>query len=335
MEKRVILSIIAAAMLLGGCSNEADVPASDNTLFEKIDTNEQTASATEEGSEGEATTPEDLADEASKEDAPAQDTANAGTDEADGTDEASSTELAEDYSAQIKSEIEGAVSDSLSDELASVNEIYNKYDELRMNAPDQAAMNWLSQWGTLVWKEESLSLLSRLQEKDPDNYPSIFTEYQNWEKYVPSMAEKMSYLYVDGSIYSSVYAYNEAMRYKENAYSLASTLADIIGDVTFSFPDNTPCGYYGDYAGDSYLIITEGMEGGSYDVLVHIDDSKELRGYGTIEDGSDSDDILFTSEDGTVKGSISHFSLDATLSVTESDGSVVNAGESYSFTFKY
>lgn len=241
-----------------------------------------------------------------------------------------------DYSSQIKVEIDNAVADSLSDELRNINEIYNKYYEIEQNATDQAEMNEFSQWGVLVWKYESTSILERIKENDPANYDSILSEYENWEKYVPSMVEKMSDLYKNGSIYTTIYSYNEAMRYKQRAYNLANTLADITEDTTFTLPDSSMCGYYGDYTTNSYLIITEGMENNSYSVVVHIDDSKELRGYATLcEYPGDKEVLLFTSEDESVKGTIDYFEPDATFYVSETDGSVVGPEEAYTFRFKY
>ncbi len=249
-----------------------------------------------------------------------------------------STAAVTDYSEQITAEI-GTIaqnSASLRDELVSINALYDKYDELRMNAEDQASINELSVYGTMVWKGEAESLLDRIKEKAPDNYNDIYSEYEKWESFVPTMAERMSYLYVDGSIYPTIYSYNEAMRYKQKAYSLASALADITGDQAFGFPDSTRCGYYGDYESDSYLVITEGMESGSYNILIHIDDTKELRGWGEVEDAPDSDTyLLFTSDDETVKGFVEHSSLEAALYVTETDYSVVGPEGAYSFPLKY
>jgi hypothetical protein len=196
-------------------------------------------------------------------------------------------------------------------------------------------MNCLCQWETLVWEDEVTSLLDRLKEKDSDFYNNIYSEYENWLKYVPSMAEKMTYVYEGGSIYPTMYSYNEAMRFKREAYDLASTLADVTGDVAFSFPDNSPCGYYGDYAGDSYLLITEGMEGGSYAIKIHLDNSKELIGYGSTEDAPESEYISFVSDDGSVEGRIDCFALGASFYASVSDGAVVNTNETYEFSFKY
>ncbi len=226
---------------------------------------------------------------------------------------------------------------SLRDELVGANELYNKYDEPRLNAQDQTSMNELSKYGTMVWKSEAESLLKRIQEKDAKAFEEIKTEYDQWEKYVPVMAERMSYLYEDGSIYPMIVAYNEAMRYKEKAYSLASALADINKEEMFGYPDYTRCGYYGDYTTDSYLVITEGMESGSYAILIHIDDTKELRGWGVVEeDAPDTDTyLLFTSDDGTVKGNVGHSALEAALYVTETDYSVVGPEGAYTFPLKH
>ena len=245
---------------------------------------------------------------------------------------------AEDLAAQIRTEIEGITAGEapLSDELVRVNELYEKYDELRQNAADQTEMNSMCKWGTEVWKDETLSLLDRIKKLYPEKYDEIRSEYEKWEGYVPTMAERMSYKYKDGSIYPTVYAYNEAMRYKSKAYSLASTLADLSGDTDLHFPDHTRCGYYGDYAGDSYLIITEGMESGTYDILIHIDDEKELRGWGMVEDAPDSDTyLLFTSDDDSVKAYVSHSSLEASLYVKETDYSVIGPEGAYTFSNKY
>ncbi len=316
--KKQLLVMMAAAMLLGGCAGKAE--ADDATIFEK--TGEETQDSTG-------------AENAGAEDAAAQ-TANGESAAAESADaEAAGSD---DYMDTIKGEIDdiaGSASD-LSDELVKVNSLYDKYDEMRMNAEDQTSINLLSQWGTVVWKDETISLLDRISQSNSTQNKEIHDEYEKWEKYVPTMAERMSKTYEDGSIYTMIYNYNEAMRYKREAYVLASTLADLKGDTAFSFPDSTPYGYYGDYAGDSYLIITEGMESGSYDIVIHIDDSKELRGTGVDYESPESTEvIMFTSDDETVKGMIDFFALEASFYVTETDGAVIGPEGAYTFTFKY
>lgn len=319
--KKQILVMMAAAMLLGGCAGKA--ASDDATIFEK--TGEETKESTE-------TTGSETAD-AKATDKETSDADNAGAESADAEGAG-----AEDYTDTIKGEIDdiaGSASD-LSDELVKVNSLYDKYDEMRMNAEDQTSINLLSKWGTVVWKDETISLLDRISQSNSTQNKEIHDEYEKWEKYVPTMVERMSKTYEDGSIYTMIYNYNEAMRYKREAYVLASTLADLKGDTAFSFPDSTPYGYYGDYAGDSYLIITEGMESGSYDIVIHIDDSKELRGTGVDYESPESTEvIMFTSDDETVKGMIDFFALEASFYVTETDGSVVGPEGAYTFTFKY
>lgn len=241
-----------------------------------------------------------------------------------------------DYSSQIKAEIDTAITDSLSDELKNIDEIYNKYYEIEQNATDQTQMKESSQWGTLVWKYESAKLLERIKEKSPTNYDDIISEYETWEKYIPAMVEKMSSFYENESIYSTIYSYNEAMRYRQKAFYLASTLADFMGDSNFTLPDSSMCGYYGDYTANSYLIITEGMENGSYNIIIHIDNSKELHGHATLyKYPRDKDVLLFTSEDESVKGTIDYFEPDATFYVSETDNAVVYPEEAFTFRFKY
>ena len=75
---------------------------------------------------------------------------------------------------------------------------------------------------------------------------------------------------------------------------------------------------------------------GSYDIVIHIDDSKELRGTGVDYEYPESTEvIMFTSDDETVKGMIDFFALEASFYVTETDGSVVGPEGAYTFTFKY
>ncbi len=322
MKKKMLLALIATVVALGGCggSGEESLPTIGGT---------EIASTGESGTD--AATGENETNAATDENETDAVTGESGTDAAQ--------ENAEDsYEEQIKEEIAGIVksADSLSKELVSVNELYAKYDDERAQAQDQMTMNEVSRYGMLVWKAEVASLLERIKEDGAEFYGEILMEYEKWESRVPFMTEKMSEDYKDGSIYPTIYAYNEAMRYKKEAYDLACTLADIRREVDFVFPDSTRCGFYGDYEGSSYLTITEGMENGTYDIVIHIDDTKELRGFGEVEDAPDNDTyLLFTSDDGTVKGFVSHSNLEASLYVTETDNSVVGPEGAYTFSFKY
>lgn len=79
------------------------------------------------------------------------------------------------------------------------------------------------------------------------------------------------------------------------------------------------------------------MESGSYDITIHFDDSKELHGWGTVEEGEPDSDtyLLFTSDDGTVEGIISHTSFDSSFYVTKTDNSVVGPEGAWTFNFQY
>lgn len=299
MNKKLIVLALSSAIVLGGCASVSNESAEENSsLFESAD-----ISSTEESSEDSAT--------------------NESTDE---------------LSIQIEKEVNEAVSscDSLSDELVKIGEIYDKYDSYRINASSQTEMNEKSVYGLQVWQAEVNSLLSRLKEADPSNYErNLLPEHQNWEKYVDTMSERMAYEYEGGSIQPMIIMYNKAMRYKNDAYSLASTLAELKGEVTFSLPDHEADGYYGNYDGEDYLIINEGMESGSYSVLIHVEGKDELRGYATINPDADDYSLAFTSEDRTISGSVSYFVLGATFYVTESDNASFKPEEVYDFTFCY
>lgn len=329
MKKKMLLVMIAAVLALGGCGGSDE---------ESLPTIEGMPIVTGEQNSADAATGESGMDVATGDNGANVENGQSETGVTTGENGAQDNAGMDSYEEQIKTEIAeiAKTAGSLSKELVSVNELYAKYDGMRADAQDQATMNVVSGYGTQVWKAEVASLLERIKETDMSFYGEIFPEYQRWEKQVPFMTEKMSETYKDGSIYPTMYAYNEAMRYKKEAYDLACTLADIIKEVDFVFPDSTRCGFYGDYEGSSYLTITEGMERDTYDIVIHIDDTKELRGFGEVEDAPDSDTyLLFTSDDGTVKGFVSHSNLEASLYVTETDNSVVGPEGAYTFSFKY
>lgn len=245
--------------------------------------------------------------------------------------------IPEDYTDQIKEEVASAKSDILLDELENVNELYDKYSLLEQNISSQSETDESISWGTMVWKEETLSLLNRIQETYPAKYDEIIEEYENWEKYIPSMAQKMCYLYEGDSSYSSKYTYIVAMRYKQKAHLLVNTIKDLMGEESlFYFPDFTPSGYYGDYTGESYIIITDGDKADTYYILIHIDEEKELRGSGYVEYFPDDIGVIFfTSDDETVEGTVDYCELYSDFYVSDTDGSIVGQEAAYSFSKKY
>lgn len=316
MRRKLMMLIVATTFVVSGCTMGPNNQAPISSL-ENVDSNEGASTDTSESGDSKTGDSSDVSDSASS------DVSYAGS---------------VDYTEQIIAEVAEIVanSESLSDELVEVNTLFLKYEGLKAEAQDQTEMNYLSQWGTLVWETEVESLLERTKEKSstPDDLAS---EHENWSKYVDTMAERMSVTYKEGTIYPVMLQYNKAMRYREEAFTLASTLADLNGEVTFSFPEHDACGYYGDYAGDDYLIINEGMESGSYEIIIHISGKDEIHGFAYVDESEDnySEDLNFTSDDDSITGIVSHFALGASLSVTESDGSILQQGETYEFTFKY
>ncbi len=316
MKKRLFLLVLAAALTFSGCGSVGQIVGkTDKTGTEDVQKN-------------------DDADAGSSED-----TAESGS--TDGSISSESSEVSEsgdvyEYEAQINEEVKAIVASAqdLTDELKQVNKLNDKYDEMEQDAETQAEMDNLSVNGKLVWKAEAESLLERLKETEGASYDDIYAEYQNWEKYVNTMAERMSYIYEGGSIQGMIIMGNEAERYRSEAYTLASTLADLKGEAAFSFPTSVgPSGYYGDYASDNYLIVTEGMESGSYNVLIHPEGSEEIRG--TATEDEESGDLYFVSDDGNMSAFLSCWALGAGVSVTESDKEAFTAGQSYEFTYRY
>ncbi len=313
MKKRIFLLVMASVLTFSGCGSVGQSVEKNGT--EDVQKNDSTDVESSE------------------------DTAESGS--TDGSISSESSEVSEsgdvyEYEAQINEEVKAIVASAkdLTDELEQINKLNDKYDEMEQNAETQAEMDYLCVNGKLVWKAEAESLLERLKETEGASYDDIYAEYQNWEKYVNTMAERMSYMYEGGSIQGVIIMGNVAERYRSEVYTLASTLADLKGEAAFSFPTSVgPSGYYGDYASDNYLIVTEGMESGSYDVLIHPEGSEEVRGSATADE--ETGDLYFVSDDGNMSAFLSCWSLGAGVSVTESDKEAFAAGESYEFTYRY
>ena len=316
MKKRIFLLVMASVLAFSGCGSVGQLAEKlEKKSSEDVQEKDDLDSESHEGSTENGNSDVDVASESS---------------------EAPESGDGYEYEAQINEEVKAIVASAqdLTDELEQINNLNDKYDEMEQKAESQAEMDYLCVNGKLVWKAEAESLLERLKETEGASYDDIYAEYQNWEKYVKTMAERMSYIYEGGSIQGMIIMGNEAERYRSEAYTLASTLADLKGEVAFSFPTSVgPSGYYGDYASDNYLIVTESMESGSYDVLIHPEGSEEIRGSATEDE--ETGDLYFVSDDGNMSAFLSCWSLGAGVSVTESDKEAFTAGQSYEFTYRY
>ncbi len=316
MKKRIFLLVMVAALTFSGCGSVGQsTEKHEENGTEDVQKNNNVETGSSEG---------------------ASESGNSDSEAASENSDVSESGDGYEYEAQIKDEVKSIVASAqdLTEELEQINQLNDKYDEMQQNAETQGEMNDLSVNGKLIWKAEAESLLERLKDTEGVSYDDIYAEYQNWEKYVDKMAERMAYIYEGGSIQGMIIMGNAEGRYRSEAYTLASTLADLKGEVAFSFPTSVgPSGYYGYYASDNYLIVTDGMESGSYDVLIHPEGSEEIRG--TATEDEETGDLYFISDDGNMSAFLSCWALGAGVSVTESDKEAFTAGESYEFTGRY
>ncbi len=318
MKKNLITLLLATTFVLGGCSTgETTTPGSDPEPIESDQDSD--VQVIDESVEGDTETSD------------SDDSLVADTD-SENVDESSDTT---DYTNQIQTEIAEIVSTStsLNDELLSVCELFDKYQEMRINADDgtQAAMNEMVQWETLVWKTEAESLLSRIEETGSDDYEGTKNVYDEWESNVDAMAEKLSESYKDGSIYGMICEEEKAFRYQKMSYGLAEQLAAITDEADFTMPLIYADGIYGDYTFTSdYMAIIDGMETGSYEVSFNIEGVGEFSGYGYVSDYEST--IDFELEDGT-KGTIEYSYYGAELTITEATDNGLE--DSYSFYSAY
>lgn len=331
MKKRFLAVAFAATMIMSGCGNAEsegaltnEDPAVTTTEGEITEENAASLESTEDSAVSDL---EDTTDVASSTDEEVTGAADAAEVEVEGTEEG------EDYTEQIKTEIaEIAASDSLAEEIKKVEELYNKYDDLRMNAETQAEMNSQAQWPELVWETEVESLMERIEKTEDSSVADIKAAYDEWSSNVDAIAEKMSFTYEGGSIQGMITVGNKATLCRNKAYGLAASLADINKETDFEIPATDPYGIYGDFSKGNYLILTEGMESGSYNVLISTD-AGEITG--TAVDGEGEKELAFTSDDDTIKGSVTYDNTVASFTVSESDGSVVKADDVFDFDLHY
>ena len=324
MKRKYLVAACVAAMILGGCGS---AETTENSIFDKEPITATAYAGQADGSEAGQT--EDNG--AGQNDASQADGATSET----GADACAT----EDYTEQIKSEIAAiAAGGNLSDELEMVSDLFDQYDDMRMDAETQTEMNWKAQWGTQVWVSEVESLMERIENcGNSSAIEQIKPAFKDWSSNVDAMAQKMSYSYEGGSIQGMIVLQNKGILYRNEAFALASTLADLNGDVAFTFPARDSYGFYGDFASGEYVILTEGMESGSYSVLISTKDGGEITGYGFQADGdafgSTDGELTFASDDDSVSGTLSYSAMGANLSVTESTNDAFPAGSSYEFSF--
>lgn len=287
MRNKLFILLTASTLVLGGCATSS--VDTEDTNEENIETSEG-SSIGDEGEELDIDDTEVESDDVSDDDSASEDEAGE-----------------EDYSTQIKAEVDEVVasSSSLTDEINGICDLYEKYENLRMDGETQVEMNSLSLNLLYVWQAETESLLDRIKEADGSQYETIYATYTDWEQYVDDISEKMAYEYEGGSIQGMIITTNSAERYRNEAVKLAEKLAVINGESDFEAPDFGIVGYYGSYDNlDTCIICTEGMESGSYSLLICIEGKEDIQAYFTAE-SNDFGSYEFTNDDGSIKGTIS------------------------------
>lgn len=298
MRNKLFILLTASTLVLGGCATSS--VDTEDTNEENIETSEG-SSIGDEGEELDIDDTEVESDDVSDDDSASEDEAGE-----------------EDYSTQIKAEVDEVVasSSSLTDEINGICDLYEKYENLRMDGETQVEMDSLSLNLLYVWQAETESLLDRIKEADGSQYETIYATYTDWEQYVDDISEKMAYEYEGGSIQGMIITTYSAERYRNEAVKLAEKLAVINGESDFEAPDFGIVGYYGSYDSfDTCIICTEGMEGGSYSLLICIKGKEDIQAYIT-EEPDDFGSYEFTNDDGSIKGTIS-FKGGAGMQITE------------------
>ena len=250
-------------------------------------------------------------------------------------------DFAYDYSEPIKADVAymAASSASLQDELENIEEIIQKYTPLAEAAETQGEMNTASKWLFVIWDTELNDLWSRISHSaDQQTKEKLLEEQRNWI----SMKEEVTLLAIgsseeNGSMYPLLQnSFLEEIT-KSRAYVLANELAEIKGEA-FALPErSTKYGWFVDNqgTGDVYssLITRQGWEGEDEAVIsVYRQGSIE----GTFVDDGNGE-LAFTSEDGSVKGTIKIDGWDgASFKVTETSGeAIVSEGEEFKFPFAF
>lgn len=246
-----------------------------------------------------------------------------------------------DYSEDIKADVDNLVSGSpsLQKELENIEKLIQKYTPLAEAAQTQGEMNVSSRWFFVIWDTELNSLWSRFSDfADQQTKEKILAEQRNWI----AMKEEVTLLNIgpreeNGSIYPLLENTFLEEITKNRAYVLANELAKIKGE-SFVMPKRSA--KYGLFVDNqetgsvySFLITRQGWEGED-EAVINVYTQGETQG--TFVD-SGNGELVFTSDDGSVKGLIKISGWDgASFKVTETSGETVFAvGEEVKFPFVF
>ena len=290
--KKLILLILAAALLLAGCGGaETSAPAEETPSPAPA---EETPSPTP--------TPEGL------------------------TEEFILADRTEEIRDLVAKAAEGA---SLQDELARVDARAAKYGEYVAMADTQSDAAQLAQWPLALWDAELNSLWTRLKDVlGADAMKELTAEEVNWIAFRDEAAAEATEGYRGGSIYPMLYSLECARLTRNRAYFLASMLARAISEP-FALPEREICAQYLDTAGTATvfkrLMITQGVESG-YDAVLYVAGTGTIRGTATP---AGEGKILFESDNGGIAAEIMYGWTGASFTVTRSEGGPFGLGAVY------
>lgn len=246
-----------------------------------------------------------------------------------------------DYSEDIKADVDYVVSNSptLQEELVNIEKIIEKYTPLAEEAQTQGEMNVSSQWLFVIWDSELNDLWDRFSSlADQQTKEAILAEQRNWISMKEEVIlESIGSSEENGSMYPLLQnSFLEEIT-KNRAYVLANELAKIEGE-SFVMPEKSEkYGLFVDNQGTgsvySSLITRQNWEGKD-EAVISIYRQGEITG--TFTDNGNGE-LFFTSDDGTVKGTIKIDGWDgASFKVTETAGeNAFSVGEETKFPFAF
>lgn len=239
----------------------------------------------------------------------------------------------DDYSDTIKNDISKIANSatSIQDEIAQVEAMVSKYQDLVSADVSQTAMNMASQWPGAVWDAELNSLWSRMSNNlDASTKESTLADLRKWN----AMKEDIIVSVIGtadegGSIYPMTYQNMMQNMTMRKTYQLAKIYAEALGQ-SFTMPE---CGMYGVYIDDQgtsdiygELSITEEYSG---DTTAEIALYRITTLEGSVE--KKGDDLIFGSYDGDVTGTITYGWDGATFTVDSCTNGIVEVGDKYEF----
>lgn len=256
-------------------------------------------------------------------------------------DDSLEVDFTHDYSEDIKTEVEYAVSASasLQEELENMEKIITKYYSLAEAAQTQGEMNVSSQWPFYIWDTELNSLWGRFSDlANQQTKEEILTEQRKWIAMKEEVTlESIGSAEEGGSIYPLLQnSFLEEIT-RNRAYFLANELAKVKGE-SFVMPEKSAkYGVFVDNQGTdsvySSLILRESMNEKD-EAVISIYREGGIQG-SFVDNGNG--ELAFTSDDGCIKGIIKINGWDgANFTVTETaEGAVFAVGREFEFPFVF